>query len=106
MKKRKGRTVAIVAGVGVLALALLIGVYWRDISAWAKFIYLFESLGTNQHGYLEYRHRQTGIVFVRLPGGTFGMGSSEWTDREPKPREYPQHQVTLSPFLIGKHDWP
>ena len=32
---------------------------WRD----------FESLGKNAQGFSEYRHRETGIVFVALPGG-------------------------------------
>ena len=103
MKKRKGRTVAIVAGVGVLALALLIGVYWRDIAAWAKFVYLFESIGRNEQGYAEYRHRDTGIVMVRVSGGTFLMGydkASGWFH----PDAVPQHEVTLDAFLLAKYE--
>ena len=37
----------------------------------------FESSGRNEQGMKEYRHRQTGIVMVSLPGGTFMMGSPE-----------------------------
>ena len=103
MKGRKGKTVAIVAGAGVLALALLIGVYWRDIAAWIKFIYLFESVGRNEQGYAEYRHRQTGIVLVSLPGGTFSMGSPGG-EEERDEDEGPVHEVTLSPFMIAKYE--
>ena len=104
MKRRKGRTVAIVAGVGVLALALLLGVYWEEIAAWIKFVRTFEDIGTNEQGYAEYRHRETGIVMVRVPGGRFTMGSPPRADGISCPMEEPQHQVTLSPFLIAKYE--
>ena len=84
----------------------------------------FESLGMNAQGHLEYRHRQTEIVFVWVPGGTFLMGSTEKelrqvaNDRKRKnprirknewlkdwvAREAPKHKVTLSPFLIAKYE--
>ena len=108
MRRRKGKIVAGVAGVVV---AVLIGVYWRDISAWVKFVYLFESIGRNQQGYAEYRHLRTGIAFVSLPGGVFSMGTSEddaegfgenW--RKYLETEQPKHTVTLSPFLIAKYE--
>lgn len=58
---------------------------------------------TNAQGYPEYTHDQTGIVFVRVPGGTFSMGSPE--DEEGRDDdEGPVHEVTLSPFLIGKYE--
>ncbi len=41
MKGRKGKIVAGVAGV---VLAVLLGVYWQEIAAWVKFVYLFESI--------------------------------------------------------------
>ena len=104
MKRRKGRTVAIVAGAGVLALTLLIGVYWQEIASWVKFVYLFESVGRNEQGYAEYRHRQTGIVFVRVPGGRFLMGSPPRADGIGWPMEEPRHQVALSSFLIAKYE--
>ena len=51
-------------------------------------------------GYPEYRHRETGIVMVKVPGGTFLMGSpGNYLERID---ERPQHQVTLSSFLIAK----
>jgi formylglycine-generating enzyme required for sulfatase activity len=63
----------------------------------------FTFLGNNEQKYAEYVHDQTGIVFVYLPGGTFMMGSPE--DEEGRQtNEGPVHQVTLSPFLIGKYE--
>ena len=59
-------------------------------------------LGPNAQGYPEYRHERTGIVFVLLPGGTFLMGSPE--DEVDRIEDEFQHQVTLSPFLIAKHE--
>ena len=65
----------------------------------------FESLGKNEQGYREYRHRQTGIVFVGLPGGEFDMGSPDGeSDRQW--HEGPVHKVTLSAFLIAKYGAP
>ena len=60
-------------------------------------------LGKNEQGYPEYRHRQSGIVMVRLPGGTFLMGSPK-TEEGRQDREGPQHKVTLSPFMIAKRE--
>jgi formylglycine-generating enzyme required for sulfatase activity len=63
----------------------------------------FTFVGCNAEGYPEYTHDGTGIVFVRLPGGTFNMGSPE---EEPyhSDNEGPVHEVTLSPFLIAKYE--
>jgi formylglycine-generating enzyme required for sulfatase activity len=85
----------------------------------------FERLPANVQGLPEYKHVATGIIFVRLPGGHFLMGSDdaerqwvvkEWWKDDPRDperesdfaqlllREQPQHNVTLSPFLIGKFE--
>jgi len=51
-----------------------------------------------------------GIVLVLLPGGTFWMGAQKDDASKPNydPRaqidEGPVHQVTLSPFFVGKHE--
>ena len=51
-----------------------------------------------------------GIVLVLLPGGTFWMGAQTEDANKPNydPRahsdEGPVHQVTLSPFFVGKHE--
>ncbi len=51
-----------------------------------------------------------GIVFVLLPGGSFFMGAQ---DQDPaamnysawiEPAETPVHEVSLSPFLLAKHE--
>jgi len=104
---KNGRRLAILTGL--LALAV-VGV--TAYLAWPhlRFWYLFESLGTNVQGYPEYKHRQTGIVMVKLPGGTFWMGAQKENpdgpnyDPEAFDNQAPVHQVTLSPFLIAKHE--
>lgn len=51
----------------------------------------------------------SGVVFVLVPGGTFTMGSQKEDpagqnfDEQAKPMETP-HQVTLSPFLLARHE--
>ncbi len=73
-KTNKGRKVALVAGLALVVLSVAMAwTYWTDI----RFFLKFERLGRNEQGYPEYRHRQTGIVFVKLPGGTFEMGSPD-----------------------------
>ena len=104
MTNRKGTKFALLAGASVLVVAVVaLCLNWPRIVAWYEFRQLFESLGINAQGYPEYRHRQAGIVFVHLPGGTFLMGSPEDEDKRTK-AEGPQHEVTLSPFLIAKYE--
>ena len=107
-KRKSGRKAAVISAL--LAAVLLAGgtwLLWGHLRYWR----LFESLGKNAQGYPEYRHRQTGIVMVRLPGGTFWMGAQKENPEAPNydPNtdlagggEWVVHQVTLSPFLIGK----
>jgi formylglycine-generating enzyme required for sulfatase activity len=101
MKARKGR---IVAGLAGLVLVVLIGMYWRNLVAWVAFVSLFEGIGLNEQGYPEYRHRQTGIVMVRVPGGVFTMGDPEGQVDNTGVRQERPHQVRLSPFLIAKYE--
>ena len=103
----KGRRLAILTGLLALAVvAIAAWVGWPHLRFW----YLFESLGTNAQGYPEYRHRQTGIVMVRLPGGKFWMGAQNTDpngrnyDPEAEDNEAPVHEVSLRPFLIGKYE--
>jgi formylglycine-generating enzyme required for sulfatase activity len=63
----------------------------------------FTFAGENAQGYEEYTHVQTGIVFVRLPGGEFQMGSPE-NEPDRDDDEGPVHTVRLSPFLIAKYE--
>lgn len=99
-KKRSGLEVVLISGVCVLLVAA--ASLWTNrhkIVEWYRFRQEFEPLEENAQGYLEYRHRETEIVFVRLPGGTFFMGSPVG---EADAR--PVHEVTLSSFMIAKHE--
>ena len=71
MKRRKRNIVATASGSAILVVALLAGLCWQDLLARAEFVKQFEFLGWNDQGYSEYRHRQTGIVFVRVRAGRF-----------------------------------
>ena len=42
------------------------------------------------------------LQMVAIPGGTFTMGAPE-TEKESNDNERPQHQVTVSPFFMGKY---
>jgi formylglycine-generating enzyme required for sulfatase activity len=70
-----------------------------------EFDRIFESLGRNDQGYEEFRHRETGTVFVSLPGGDVQFGrelASFWgfRVRESSPGEV----MTLNPFMIAKYE--
>ncbi len=105
----RGRGKRVAMWAGALALVILCLATWFS---WPhlRFWWLFEPLGKNAKGYPEYRHRKTGIVFVRLPGGKFWMGAQKDDPKAPnydpdaKPREGPVHEVTLSPFMIAKFE--
>ena len=99
MRRSKGRTVALASAISLLLLIPVVWTYWSEI----LFFIDFENLARNEQGYPEYRHRQTGIVFVSLPGGTFLMGSPEEEEGRAE-NEGPVHEVTLSPFMIAKHE--
>ena len=120
---KRGKRIALGAAAILLGLAVLIGVAYRnELQFWYEFHRDFESLSANTQGYPEYRHRQTGIVFVRVPGGTFWMGSSKevvertirdveadgWKYSQARTvlalTELPRHSVTLAPFLIAKYE--
>ncbi len=101
MASSRGKRVALTAGaVALVVLALATYLGFSHLRFW----YRFESIGKNAQGYPEFRHRRTGIVFVRLLGGTFLMGSPEdEAGRKGLPDEH-RHRVTLSPFLIAKYE--
>ncbi len=76
--------------------------------------FTFETLTINRHS-LEVKRRQGAarqyleiigvgvpLEMVYIPGGTFLMGSSEHEEGHSRD-EGPQHQVTLSPFWVGKY---
>lgn len=60
---------------------------------------LFDRLPDNPQGRPEFRHKQTGAVFVMLPAGRYRMGSTDG-DRD----EQPVHTVVIEyPLLMQKH---
>ncbi len=58
-----------------------------------------EPQGTNAAGFEEYRNLKDGSVLIRIPGGSFEMGSNDG-----QPDEKPVHRVTLSAYYFGKHE--
>jgi formylglycine-generating enzyme required for sulfatase activity len=106
--RRAVKSTVLLGAVIALCAVIIFAWFARDH---IRFAFLFAWTGINAQGYPEYRHRQTGIVFVRLPGGTFWMGAQS---EDPEGRNYdpeaidhldaPVHQVKLSPFLIGKYE--
>ena len=101
---KKGKRIALAAGLLLLVLGVTVGVSFRgEIRVWYEFRRAFESLGKNEQGLPEYRHRNTGIEFVSLPGGTFLMGSPG-TEARRMETEGPAHEVRLSAFLIAKYE--
>jgi len=97
--KRRGSKVALLAGS--IGIVLLVGLLWLNLER-VLFLVDFETLVRNPQGYQEYRHRETGIVFVGLPGGRFDIGSPEQEEGR-LPWEH-IHEVVLSPFLVAKYE--
>lgn len=56
----------------------------------------------NPQGYLEYRHKRTGITLVLIPGGKLLMGRKPGPGGGEGEIDNPQHEVTLSDFLMSK----
>ena len=46
-----------VAALAGIVVVVLLGVCWPQLAAWYKFHSLFESIGKNEQGCSEYRHR-------------------------------------------------
>jgi hypothetical protein len=74
--KSRGQRFSLLLAAASLAVLLGFDLLFRhELATWVRFFREFKSLGTNAQGYPEYRQRQTGIVFVGLPGGKFLMGA-------------------------------
>ena len=72
------RVVFLMSGGGVVAVLLILAfTSWDDLRRWYYLWPDFESVGRNAQGFREYRHRQSRIIFVSLPGGTALMGTSD-----------------------------
>ena len=107
-------TRTLVSSAPVVLLAGVIAIAVLGLNAWLvwpqiRFRWLFEPLGANAQGFSEYRHRQTGIVMVKLPGGKVWIGGQR---ADPNGQNYDPHagdhetvcEVTVAPFLIGKYE--
>jgi formylglycine-generating enzyme required for sulfatase activity len=102
MRKATGKRVA--GFVGILTFILLSG---ATLVAWPHLVFRFqfERLGTNAQGLPEFRHKRSGIVFVRVPGGEFRMGSSaEDIQTFSLAHEPPQRDVRVRSFLLAKYE--
>ena len=99
MTTRRGRRIALITGICVLVTGLAAIVWYRaEIRASYALWVNFERLPDNARGYAEYRHRATGMPFVRLPGGKVFVPT------------YDPPRVEIGPFLIAKQkvsaaDW-
>ena len=52
--------------------------------------------------FIETLSDSVGLEMVAIPGGTFTMGSPE-NEKDSNESERPQHQVSVSPFFMGKY---
>jgi hypothetical protein len=94
MRARRGKGAAWLAtGLAVLAVGarMLFNLDW--IRPEYRLHREFEGLGKNPQGYRVYRHRQTGIRFVRLPGGR-----RPWNRARPSPSVVRRTERPSSPF--------
>jgi len=117
MRTTRGLKVTLLAGAAVVVLLSVVAWANREsLRSWYVLWREFERIGNNEQGYREYRHRETGIVMVMLPGGTFSMGTpkeeikrliaevgEDWRERLEREQ---QRNVTLGPFLIAKYGAP
>ncbi len=102
---KKGKWILLITGL--ILLGVLGGipiVYLDQIQYWYELREHFDSLGKNNQGYPEYKHKKTGLVFVSLPGGKFMMGSEADEVGRYEGDESPVHEVEVSPFLIAKYE--
>jgi formylglycine-generating enzyme required for sulfatase activity len=80
----------------------------------ALYPFEFETVQVNKRGEIIYREQcrvsvfreplapDIGLEMVAIPGGKFMMGSPE-SEPDRSDDESPQHEVTVSPFFIGKY---
>ena len=101
-KKRTARRIVVITAlVAVIAFSAFGVSYYDDLVLWSRIRDDFEPLELNEQGFREYRHRDSGIVFVWIPGGSFWMGTPDDVISA-QHDERPRHRVRLSPFLIAK----
>ncbi len=103
MKQKHRKFIFLFAILSSLTLICTVAIYWQTIVEWYEFQSEFETLPINAQGLREYKHSRTGIIFVKIPGGKFMMGSPE-NEKGRSILEEPQQEVTLPSFLIAKYE--
>lgn len=99
MKTRKGRTIAISVGVVVAVLILVVAIcFKREFRAWYLLATEFQRLPDKSAGYVEYKHPETGTVFVYLPRGSVLL------EPDPQNRFADARLTHVDPFLISKYE--
>ncbi len=101
MKHRKPLLIAI--SLIALAAISVIARNWYPLVHWYKFQREFEALEVNEQGLQEYKHIQSGIIFVQVPSGTYMMGSLPYENGRLM-SELTQHKVKISTYLIAKYE--
>ena len=97
--KRTGRRIALATGLCVLVIGLAVIVSYREEIRTSYVLWKnFERVPDYERGYTDYRHRATGMLFLRLPGGKVFVPT------------YDPPKVEIGPFLIAKRkvskaDW-
>jgi len=69
LRSSRGKKTALLAGCGVLVLAVLGGLERERLLEWYRFVRDFERLDSDAEGRPRYRHRQTGLAFTRVRDG-------------------------------------
>lgn len=102
LEERGHRFVWVTAAVALSAL--VVAALWNasELAAWYRTWTLFERIPDNAQGYREYRHRRTGIVFVRIPGGSFAMGMTPG-EIQRVCTSFPE-DIGIAPFSPGSPD--
>jgi len=77
MHPRGKRLALLLATLVVVVVGVAAWRGWPRIRFW----WLFEPFGPNAQGLPEYRHRQTGIILVRVPGGELDGGAEDGSER-------------------------
>ncbi len=103
MKSKPRKLALLIIASLCLITVITTTIYWESIVTWYVLQRDFKALKTNEQGLPEYEHKLTGIIFVKVPGGSFKMGSPG-IETGRLNHEGPQKSVKLSSFLIAKYE--
>jgi len=62
-----------------------------------------EAIRKNRNGLREYMHRESGIIFVRVPAGSYVRGAQQHDDLA-NPDERPVRTIEVDEFLLSKYE--